>query len=276
MDGRKRRWCLTIWDEAFPEFDESWLTYALFGKETCPDTGRHHWQSYIETKVPLRMNTVIANLCLDIHPSVRSCDGDQWSNMVYCSKEGEWVEFGAPMAQGQRTDLQDMVDQVLEGKLTVDDLMMTNAHAVHLYGRVLERAENMYLRTQERDREMPEVFWLCGTTGAGKSHKIYEEFIKGKRQHVDYYPWVPDGGWWDNYKGHEIVVMNEFRGQIAFSELLCLCDKWPYSVRRRNLPPVPFMAKKIFISCSRKPEDQYAGVGEDIQQLLRRVKVIEH
>lgn len=95
---------------------------------------------------------------------------------------------------------------------------------------------------------MTEGFWYYGETGVGKSHRAFAEAGD------DVYVWVDDNGWWDGYTGQEVVIINDFRGGIKYNELLQLIDKWPYSVRRRGRPPMPFTSKKIIITSSMSPD----------------------
>ena len=72
-----------------------------------------------------------------------------------------------------------------------------------------------------------------------------------------------DGGWWDGYTGQETVIINEFRGGIAYSELLDLLDKYPKTVRRRCREPVPFLAKRVIITSVLQPKEVYCNLAEN-------------
>ena len=80
---------------------------------------------------------------------------------------------------------------------------------------------------------------------------------------------------WDGYKGQEIVIFNEFRGQIKFSELLDLCDKWPKTVKWRCRESVPFLAKTIIITSIKAPDEVYARLLQDepMAQFERRFEI---
>jgi hypothetical protein len=87
-----------------------------------------------------------------------------------------------------------------------------------------------------------------------------------------------DKGWWDGYTGQETVILNEFRGQMLFSELLDLVDKFPKTVKIRNREPRPFLAKRLLVTSSMKPELVYSGVlekSDNIDQLFRRFEIVE-
>ena len=112
-----------------------------------------------------------------------------------------------------------------------------------------------------------------GKTGVGKSHKAFDNYNS-----ETHYLWkLNDKNWQDGYTGQEIVIINDFRGEINYNELLNLIDKWPYTLPRRGREPVPFLAKHIIITSSLPPEKVYwRRDNEDyLEQLFRRIKIIE-
>jgi len=120
---------------------------------------------------------------------------------------------------------------------------------------------------------MTTATWYTGSSGVGKSHACFQGFDP-KTHYVK--PLGPaDLKWWDGYTGQETVIFNEFRGQLPFSELMDLIDKWPKSVSRRGREPVPFLATKILISSIRHPRDVYVNQdGEPWEQFDSRCKVV--
>jgi hypothetical protein len=120
---------------------------------------------------------------------------------------------------------------------------------------------------------MTKCDWVYGPTGTGKSHYAFSNYSP-----ETHYVYPNDGGWWDGYVGQEVVIINEFRGGIMYSELLDLLDKYPKQVRRRGREPVPFLAKLIIITSSKHPCSCYDGVYQEddsIDQLLRRINLIK-
>ena len=77
----------------------------------------------------------------------------------------------------------------------------------------------------------------------------------------------------EGYRQQDIVIINEFRGQIPYSELLDLIDKWPKTVKRRNREPVPFTSKHVIITSSLHPKDVYKNLSQTdkMDQLYRRI-----
>jgi hypothetical protein len=149
------------------------------------------------------------------------------------------------------------------------ELALSDPVNFNMYKNTYNVIYNRYMCKQYRT-EMTVGEWYWGGTGVGKSHKAFEgytpetHYIKDLNVH-----------WWDNYEQQPIVVLNEFRGQIKFGELLDLCDKWPKTVPVRNNPSIPFTSKKIIITSSKPPEEIYSNCcgNESIKQLLRRFAV---
>jgi hypothetical protein len=182
------------------------------------------------------------------------------------------IHFGVKPKQGFRNDLEGIKDSILEQKLSVEEICIQNPNLYHQYGRTLNKLEDIALRKRFRT-EMTKCEWVYGPTGCGKSHHAFKDYNPDT-----HYVYPNDGGWWDGYTGQEVVIINEFRGGIMYSELLELLDKWPKTIRRRNREPVPFLAKLVIITSSMRPFEVYKGIvesGDSISQLHRRVKLIK-
>lgn len=64
------------------------ITYLIYGKETCPTTGRKHHQGYFELKTQMSLNAIKKKLKNDtIHLEVARGTAEQ--NIKYCEKEGD-------------------------------------------------------------------------------------------------------------------------------------------------------------------------------------------
>lgn len=114
--------------------------------------------------------------------------------------------------------------------------------------------------------------WFWGRTGVGKSHAIYKDYHP-----TTHYLWKNNNGFWDGYTGQKYVIMNDFRGEIPYNELLQIIDKWPYKVNIKYREPRQFVSEHVFITSSLPPGLVYNRrvVEDSIEQLLRRVEVIE-
>lgn len=247
--------------------------FLVIGEEVG-ESGTPHLQGYAELKSQLRLSTIKKIPGLE-RAHIEKRMGSQEQAIAYCKKPDtvNIHEVGTPKADGVRHDLMEARDRIMKGENTVDEITVETPIMYHQYGRTLNRLEDIALRKKFRTW-MTEGIWLWGKTGVGKSHEVFKDFDPST--HYSYN--VNDNGWWDGYTGQEVVIINEFRGQIAYSELLDLCDKWPKTVKRRNREPVPFLAKKIYITSCGPPEKIYNSVFDDqerVDQLYRRFQVKE-
>lgn len=278
LDKRSRTWMWTSFKETPPEFQPEWMGYLLYGVETCPTSGRLHFQGYLETGVRIVGRALAAKPDWeDIHLEVRQ--GTQHDAIVYCSKDGQWVEFGTPFQQGDRSDLALVANEILAGELTPREILIERPMLFHQYGRTLMALEDVAQRAHNRPEwSPPQVSWFYGAAGAGKSRTAREEAaaVAG-----DLYVHVfNDHGWWDLYRGQPKVLFDDYRGRTTghFTELLRLLDGYQVDVPRRNREPRPFMATHIWFTTRLHPEDigwdQDVKEREDFTQLLRRITTL--
>lgn len=193
-------------------------------------------------------------------------------NAKYISKEaiGGLFQFGDKPAQGTRADLLDVVSRIRQGEITADQICVSDPDFYHQYGRTLSKAEDILLRHRHRTW-MTRGTWYHGGTGVGKSHRAFDSYTA-----ETHYVKCLEDDWWDGYAGQGTVILNDFRGQLTFSNLLTLVDKWPTTVKRRNREPVPFLAEHVIVTCDVHPSAIYHNVDPvRLQQLERRFKIVE-
>lgn len=255
----------------FPKDDENlWdsvnMKYMYYGDETCPTTGKKHHQGWFITHNPRSERA----LCKLYKCYIRIQRGSYKHNWKYCSKDGKIHEFGEQPKQGARNDLTSIKDEIINNQTTVEDIIIERPNMYHSYGRTLEKIEEISLRKKFRMWEM-DVRWYYGNTGVGKSKYLWEGYDPDK-----VYYWRDDGGWQDEYRGQEIVVIDEFRGDtMTYKQLLRLTDRYPYGLRRRGKTEYPFLAKKIIITSCSLPSEIFKNLSQNdsLAQLKRRIKI---
>lgn len=246
--------------------------YCIIGYELCPSTNREHWHAGIKYKSTREFHVMKKK-----YPTVNIQEKGKYSTweqiIAYCTKNSKYFESGEvpKNEQGQRKDLDSFKDSIADGSLRVESILEENPYIYHMYGRTLEKLEDLALRKKYRT-EMTLCDWLVAETGKGKSHRAFSNYSPETHYVLN----LQDKGWWEGYKQQEIVVINEFRGQIAYGELLDLIDKWPKTVPRRGREPMPFTSKKIIITSSMTPDEVYhnLSLSDSLNQLYRRIKII--
>ena len=189
----------------------------------------------------------------------------------FCWDPAGWLDGGLPTA-GSRTDLR----KALVSHKSYYDLVRDDPAAAARLGRV---ARDYYVLGDNRsiaDRK-PEVVWLYGPTGSGKTSmaRKYFEFLQGSGDgEITNYIRTPGPiKWWDGYEGDVYTVIDDFRrNQLrdvgGFAYLLRLLDRYPVRVEIKG-GSVPFVAHYIVITCPRHPEDEftYRGIGGDADRI---------
>jgi len=238
------------------------ITYIIYGYEVGK-TGTPHLQGYAELNHKMRIQTIkklgVGFERMHIEPR----QGKQLEAIKYCKKDGQWMEFGEPkqLKQGQRNDL----DQCREA---ARDHGMKE---VSCWGNLQEiRIAEKYLQYNEPKRNWkPEVTWLYGLTGTGKS-KLAHQMLPNA------YTKSEGSKWWDGYDAHDTVILDDFRGDwMKLSELLTLLDRYERRVEYKG-GTRQFLAKKIIITSCKSPQECYNVPDENIDQLLRRLDCVKH
>lgn len=240
------------------------------GFEVAPSTGTPHIQGAIYWDSGVTKSTACRRL--GGRASVRVMRGS-WEKQDYCLKDGNILRNeGEPPEHGKRSDIAEFREAIKEG--------LSELEAYELYPQFMARYPRFYggyrdqLQRKSARSWMTKGTWFWGETGAGKSHRAFEHYDPETYFVLE----AADNGWWDDYDGQETVIINEFRAEIKYSELLSLVDKWPKKVKRRGRPPTPFLAKHVIITCSMKPEELFVRQVEkadSIDQLTRRFQIIE-
>lgn len=267
-----KSWCFTINnynDNDIKALKEMKYKYIVCGDEVCPTTGTPHIQGYVYFHNDRHFNALKKELP---RANIRKCKGTPEQNITYCKKTNNILyEDGEPPSQGKRKDLEEVKNDILEGRTTSEDIAVEHLMIYHQYARTLTKIEDIAMRRKFRT-EMTQGIWYFGATGTGKSHIAYEGFNP-----LTHYNWKDDGGWQDGYIQQETVIINEFRGEIKYKDLLQIVDKFPYEVRRRNREPMPFTSKKVIITSALPPCEVYKNLNEkdSLEQLTRRFEIIE-
>lgn len=293
--GTGRRWMFTLQlglESQLPtdpeELDDLWhiditqpdIRYVVYQREKSPTTGRIHIQGYIEFTKSIGFRAVQKALNFGT-PWVGRCRGKQEQCIAYVTKEetrhsdGFW-EHGHPEegGQGARNDLVKMKKLIEdchntpgvapELVIAEDDFSTFVKHhkAIRLY----------YELTAPKRNFKPEVIWIYGQAGVGKSRLFWE-------RHPDGYDLlIPskqgDNVWFERYNGENAILIEDFGGEIPFKYLLRLIDRHPMKVAVKGTS-TQFRSRIIYFTSDVHPLEVnwQANVG-DKAQLIRRIDTI--
>lgn len=255
-------------------------SYLCYGKETCPETGRLHLQTYVYLK---NAKTFSAMRKLLGTRNFRECDGNAEQNRGYCRgdytsvKSGkykplneEFSEFGEIPRQGKRTDIHTVRKNIQNGTIKLRDIL-TEANSFQS----IRMAEIHFKYFEEPRRFKPEVFWFWGASGSGKTREAYD--MCEKSETVDFYVCMESNKWWEGYDAHVDVIIDDYRPEFSsFKSLIKIIDRYEYRVECKG-GSRQLKASRIIITTPLNPTDTWKyHTNEDLYQLTRRITEIRH
>lgn len=97
------------------------------------------------------------------------------------------------------------------------------------------------------------ILWFCGKTSTGKS--LLAHMFPG----TIYTKQTDTHGlkWWDGYDQQDVIILDQFSGELKINELLQLTQKQPFLVKAKCSPPKLFNSKFIIITTLNHPEIIY-------------------
>lgn len=255
--------CFTINNYTLEDFADvekliRMCSFVVVGFEGSGEGQTPHIQGYCEFQKTIRF-TSISKTLRRAHLERRLGNATQASD--YCKKEGNWLEWGEIKEQGKRTDL----DRIR--LLALDNGGMRAVSAVGNLQQI--RVAEIFLSYNEPPREWkPQVIWLWGPTGTGKSRSARE--ICGE----DVYCKNTGTKWWDGYDGHDDIILDDFRDSWwPITYMLGLLDRYEFRVEIKG-GYRQIRAHRIVITSAQNPAECYMGTGEAVEQLLRRIDII--
>lgn len=268
---RSRAWCFTLnnpteeegtalMDKIEITVKRGHLAYAIVGNEEGK-SGTNHLQGYCYFHNP-RNWSFFKKICMGIH--LELAKGSPKDNQTYCSKEGEFIEWGVlPIGMGHRTDLDELKKAVLSGSIQdPKDVWLNTNPQTHRY---IEKGVQLYAKKRDW---VPTVIWMYGPSETGKSRLAYEICSEPR--------WVSSATmskefFFEGYQNEERCVFDEFRrGDVPFRTLLRILDRYEARVNIKGTS-AQFLGRLIIITSNIGPEEMYAEESESIKQLLRRI-----
>lgn len=243
----------------------------FMGLEECPTTQRLHFQGFVRFtgdktwKAAKRKFFQLDKLHIEPAKAKDSCNRD------YCLAYGKYlnksgfkerlIDYGECAVQGKRNDISTAIEIIKEtGKMR--DVL----DSVHNYQAC--RHSELYLKYNEKPRPVAPIkcINIHGGAGTGKTKAVYD--YAGNKL-----PFKPVSyKWWEGYDGHEIVLLDDIRGDFCkYHELLTLLDIYPFRVETKG-GSRQMKATTIFITTPIPLVEIWSHrTAEDIKQLSRRI-----
>lgn len=255
-----RNWCFTSYSDyiAFNEKHHSVIKYCVWQREKCPETGRLHFQGYIELNKAIRF-TGLKKIIGECHVEPRKGTRDQ--ARAYCMKEdtrvdGPW-EFPNPEAfdskQGKRNDLNEIAVSIKENGLTSTISSYPDMFVKYHKGMTALAAHELRQKVPKWRDLTVSVFW--GEANSGKTRRAFD--LAGDSWFkLDFAKDV----WWDGYLGEESIIIDDFYGWIPYTQLLNILDGYPIRLQVKGGFTYACYTK-VFITSNKHPSTWYPQIG---------------
>ena len=286
--SKYRRWCFTINNyKTVPTGlpTNVAVKYLCFGKEVGKQTGTPHLQGFVEFKHQVyRPHRFFAECG---HGFFQPTRGTVQENIDYCSKDGEFTEFGKrPQDReqqghhGRGQGHHGIKGGRRGGQMEIE--RWEQAWELARAGRIEDivadlraRHLNTWLKVKAMNLPKPEELeeldnlWIFGPTGSGKSlwcHRTHPGcYKKGFNK------------WWCGYNRedpeHQVVLLDDLHP--SWSEAFILknwADHYPFMAEYKGGCTV-IRPKKIIVTSNYTPAQVFRQA--DLDPILRRFKVVE-
>lgn len=270
---RAKRWCFTLNNPTEQEKDfmgrlqvgeqptlsNVKLTYLCFGREVVSTP---HLQGYVELETKTSLSSM---KCFLKRAHWEKSKGTPKEASDYCKKDKDFEELGVlSVGRGYRSDLIVIKDLMDKGATSLD-IAESNFGLWVQYRRSFEAYMNLK-STPRRWETVVVVIW--GDTGTGKTRYCQDQIMdRSMWSNGDY-------KWFDGYKGQEVVIWDDFRGEYPIQLFLKLTDRYPMQVPVKG-GFTNWCPKKIYITSNCAPETWYPDCGSRTREaFFRRLNVI--
>lgn len=245
--------------------------YIVWGYEIAPNTGTKHLQGYSALEKPATLDRFKSLISDRAHIEIAKASEEK--NREYCVKSGHFEEFGRINSQGQRNDLYNVVDTLLENKEDpIGAVAETHPVAFIKFHRGIKDLANT-LRLGAKRNHRTKLCIVYGYPGTGKSYGVRQ--ICDSLYGDDETFYKTRGEWWDGYCNHKAIIIDDFYGWLKYDELLKIADRYPYKVPIKG-SFANFIAEWIFITSNAHPEEWYHFKGYNWTALRRRIDILIH
>ena len=264
--------------------------YYCMADETAT-TGTYHTHVYLFTHSPVRFST-LKNRLPTAH--IEKAYGSSRENRDYITKSGKWAntdksetsvagtffEFGKLPTEAEEKSpvMQQLLHNVKDGMTNTEIVEQTPSMAFRIREIDVLRQTLLAEQYSVENRKL-EVTYLYGSTGAGKTRRIYERHNPRSIYRVTNYR-AARGISFDGYHGQDVLVFEEFSGQIPIEDMLNYLDIYPLSLPARYNDKTACYTT-VYITSNLPLEKQYRSEQWDRPEtwraFLRRVhNVIEY
>lgn len=294
-DVRSRKWLLTINNPKEHGFNHDKIKKEL-GKITSliyycmsdeiGENKTYHTHIYLCGKNAVRFSSLKKKFN-KAHMDVAR--GTSQENKDYVQKTGKWTssaksetsvegtfeEWGeCPVErQGARNDIADLYAMIKDGLSDYEILEESPDYLLHIDK--IERARQVVRQeTYKNTWRNLEVTYIWGDTGSGKTRGVMEKYGYEKVFRITDYMHP-----FDNYKGQDVIVFEEYRSGLRIGDMLNYLDGYPLELPCRYANKFACYTK-VYIISNIPLSQQYTTLQvdslESYKAFLRRIHFVHH
>ena len=295
QDKRSRKWLLTINNPADRGLLHGNLKDILKGMKSCVYwcmadeigvEGTYHTHVFIACSNAVRASTLHSKF-KGAHRDIAK--GTCVENREYVTKTGKWAntdkaetsvngtfeEWGEiPIErQGQRSDIDDLYQMIKDGMSDYEILEQSPNYLFHM--EKIDRARKAIRQHQLKDiKRDVECVYIWGDTGTGKTRYVMDKYGYSNVCRITDYKHP-----FDNYKGQDVIVFEEYRSNFSIGDFLNYTDIYPVELPCRYANNYAGYTK-VYIISNVPLSEQYRHVQiesfESYRAFLRRIRQVRH
>nr|WDW25915.1 MAG: replication-associated protein [Canine stool-associated circular virus] len=262
---KARNYFVTFWISDYPRGLPKNCTYLATCEDSTKD-GKFHGHAFVYFKNPVGLTAVKKLFGQNCHVERPQKNSDCINYVLNTEKRKyNFQEFGQkPMDNGVHR---------MEEVLKLDSTTAVMEQMPDTYVRYRKGIIDLMEQKKSKNRfyKEPEVIWIYGPTGTGKTREAFEDGAVN----VEY-----ANGFFSDWGDARIICIEELRGEIPYRTLLKLLDGYHNYYQINIKGGYKYVdLDKIYITSPYHPEEVYKGQAtkiDSINQLLRRITVIKN
>ena len=184
--------------------------------------------------------------------------GTHRENHDYVRKEGKWLDSkkaetnlpetfeesgGLPEEPDRRVKQSEAILAMVEAGASDSEIMRAYPSAMNHLKNIEQARQTLLEEKYGVDWRTVEVTYIWGETGVGKTRSVVEKYGYKNVFRVTNYTHPFDG-----YKGQDVILFDEFRSSLKFSDMLAYIDGHPVMLPCRYADKVACYTKVYIIS----------------------------
>ena len=242
-------------------------------------TGTEHTHIFMLSDSPIRFSTVKNRFPL---AHIEKAYGSAVENREYIRKEGKWAdtdkvetvvpgtfeEWGhLPTENEEKAPMMAQLVKDIEAGISTSEIIINNPSLAFRVKDIDILRQKLLAEKFAKEMRELEVSYLYGASGVGKTYGIFQRYPAESICRITNYR-GGNGVNFDAYSCQDVLVFEEFAGQIPIEDMLCYLDIYPLMLPARYNDRVACYSK-VFLTSNIPLAQQYQGVQKNRPETWR-------